>query len=209
MLVVVDGTGPESQADYEKEMANSFCSQLARQVTGATYFRGPTVSGKQVSDIAGLAADAAIALARAGKPVRLAGYSRGGCTAIIAAHRLRDRGVPVHSLFLFDAVDMQFSDTRLSQTISDNVAFVAHVKSARDLGFWARNPIKSRFYFVNTGRWLAGSGVLVEKSFTGTHGAVGGCPWGDVAGEGACAVAVAEWMNPHLQARGVEARLRG
>jgi thioesterase domain-containing protein len=34
----------------------------------------------------------------------LAGYSRGGCTAIIAARRLKDRGVGVYSLFLFDAV---------------------------------------------------------------------------------------------------------
>jgi hypothetical protein len=208
MIVVVDGTGPDSDAEYAKEMASSFCSQIFRQTAGSTYFRGPTLTGKEVSAIADRAVDAALALSAAGKPIRLAGYSRGGCTAIIAAERLKGRGKRVTSMFLFDAVDMQMSDAGRYQTISDNVDFVAHAKSARDIRFWARNPVKSRFYFYNTGRWLAGQGQLVEKSFTGTHGAVGGVPWPDIPGDGACAMAVANWMSPHLKTHGLDVTLK-
>jgi SAM-dependent methyltransferase len=53
---------------------------------------------------------------------------------------------------------MQTSEMHLSQIISDNVRMVAHARSARNLRFWIRNPVKSRFYFYNTGRYLAGSG---------------------------------------------------
>ena len=125
----------------------------------------------------------------------LAGYSRGGCAAIIAARRLKDRGVGVHSLFLFDAVDIQTSDMHLSQIISDNVRMVAHVRSARNLPFWIQNPVKSRFYFYNTGRYLAGLGSYDTKSFVGSHGAVGGVPWPDIKEDAGCVLAVAEWMN--------------
>lgn len=207
-MVIIDGTGPDSDADYAKEMGNSFCSQIARQVVGATYFRGPTLAGSEVSAIADRAVGAAITQAKAGKPIQIAGYSRGGCTAIIAAKRLKDRGHRVFSMFLFDAVDMQTSDMGLAQTIPDNVSFVAHARTARSLGFWLSNPVKSRFYFYNTGRWLAGGGVHEEKSFVGTHGAVGGVPWADVKGDGGCALAVAEWMNGHLKGQGVGATLK-
>jgi pimeloyl-ACP methyl ester carboxylesterase len=122
--------------------------------------------------------------------VMLAGYSRGGCTAIIAARRLKDRGVGVHSLFLFDAVDMQTSEMHLSQIISDNVRMVAHVRTARNLPFWIRNPVKSRFYFYNTGRYLAGSGSYDTKSFVCSHGAVGGVPWLDIKEDAGCVLAV-------------------
>jgi thioesterase domain-containing protein len=111
MIVAIDGTGPESPGDYAKEMGGSFCSQIGR-TANALYFRGPTLTGSETSAIANLAVDAVIAArnkASTGK-VMLAGYSRGGCAAIIAARRLKDRGVGVDSLFLFDAVDMQTSE---------------------------------------------------------------------------------------------------
>src|SRR5258708_29482116 len=108
--------------------------------------------------------------------VMLAGYSRGGCAAIIAARRLKDRGVGVHSLFLFDAVDMQTSDMHLSQIISDNLRMFAHVRSARNLPFWIRNPVKARFYFYNTGRYLRGSGSYDTNSVLGSYGLGGRVP---------------------------------
>ena len=175
MIVAIDGTGPDSPGDYAKEMGGSFCSQIGR-TTNAIYFRGPTLTGSETSAIANLAVDAVMAArdkARTGE-VMLAGYSRGGCAAIIAARRLKDRGVRVHSLFLFDAVDIQTSEMHLSQIISDNVRMVAHVRTARNLPFWIRNPVKSRFYFYNTGRYLAGSRSYDTKSFVGSHGAMGG-----------------------------------
>jgi thioesterase domain-containing protein len=141
MIVAIDGTGPDSPSDYAKEMGGSFCSQIGR-TANAIYLRGPTLTGSETSAIAKAAVDAV--MARRNKPstgeVMLAGYSRGGCAAIIAARRLKDRGIGVHSLFLFDAVDMQTSEMHLSQIISDNVRMVAHVRSARNLSFWIRNP---------------------------------------------------------------------
>ena len=187
MIVAIDGTGPDSPGDYAKEMGSSFCSQIGRTVN-ATYFRGPTLTGSETSAIANMAVDAVMAArnkASTGE-VMLAGYSRGGCAAIIAARRLKDRGVGVHSLFLFDAVDMQTSEMHLSQIISDNVRMVAHVRSARNLSFWIQNPVKSRFYFYNTGRYLAGSGSYDTKSFVGSHGAVGGVPWPDIKEDAGC-----------------------
>ncbi len=207
MIVVVDGTGPEDEAEYSRELGNSFCSQIAR-VPGGVYHRGPTLWGSEVEGIASRAAGDAMALANAGKRVMLAGYSRGGCSAILAAKRLKDANIRVAALFLFDAVDMQVSDISSSQTIGDNVDFVAHARSARDIMFWFRNPVRSRFYFYNTGRWLAGSGTLEERSFTGSHGAVGGAPWSDIGGDAGCALAVANWMSPHLAANGIDVVLR-
>src|SRR5271165_4847919 len=175
MIVAIDGTGPDSAGDYAKEMGGSFCSQIGL-TANAIYFRGPTLTGLETTAIANMAVDAVMAgrnKARTGE-VMLAGYSRGGCAAIIAARRLKDRGVGVHSLFLFDAVDMQTSEMHLSQIISDNVRMVAHVRSARNISFWIQNPVKSRFYFYNTGRYLAGLGSYDTKSFVGSHGAVGG-----------------------------------
>jgi pimeloyl-ACP methyl ester carboxylesterase len=209
MIVAIDGTGPDSASDYAKEMGSSFCSQIGR-TTNAIYFRGPTLTGSETSAIANAAVDALIAARN--KPstgeVMLAGYSRGGCAAIIAARRLKDRGIKVHSLFLFDAVDMQTSDMHLSQIIPDNVRMVAHVRSARDLPFWIQNPVKSRFYFYNTGRYLAGSGSYETKSFVGSHGAVGGVPWPDIKEDASCVLAVAAWMNLRFANRGLRVMLK-
>jgi hypothetical protein len=209
MIVAIDGTGPDFPGDYAKEMDGSFCSQIGH-TANATYLRGPTLTGSETSGIANIAVDAVMALrgkASTGE-VMLAGYSRGGCAAIIAARRLKDRGVGIHSLFLFDAVDIQISEMHLSQIISDNVRMVAHVRSARNLRFWTRNPVKSRFYFYNTGRYLAGLGRYNTKSFVGSHGAVGGIPWPEIKEDTGCVLAVAEWMNKQFESRGLAVTLK-
>ncbi|MBV8813413.1 MAG: hypothetical protein JO271_02900 [Verrucomicrobia bacterium] len=209
MIIAIDGTGPDSPGDYAKEMRGSFCSQIGR-TANSVYFRGPTLTGSETSAIANAAV--AVIAARSKQvlgEVMLAGYSRGGCAAIIAARRLQDRGITVHSLFLFDAVDMQTSDLHLSQIIPDNVRMVAHVRSARNLPFWIQNPVKSRFYFYNTGRYLAGSGRYETKSFIGSHGAVGGVPWPDIKEDAGCALAVAGWMNQQFKNRGLRMTLQG
>ena len=51
------------------------------------------------------------------------------------------------------------------------------VAYARNLPFWIRNPVKSRFYFYNTGRYLTGSREYDTKSFVGSHGEGGCVPW--------------------------------
>jgi hypothetical protein len=95
-----------------------------------------------------------------------------------------------------------------SQIISENVRMVAHARSARNIPFWIRNPVKSRFYFYNTGRYLAGSGSYETKSFVGSHGAVAGVPWPDIKEDPGCALAVAEWMNKRFQNRGLNVTLK-
>ena len=208
MILIIDGTGPDSEAEYKQAMATSFCTQINNAIPNSDYWRGPTLTGSEVSSIAtDVVAKAQLKLKTQSEPVILVGYSRGGCTAIIAARRLKALGVKVHSLFLFDAVDMQASDLHLSQIITDNVSFVAHARSAHSFGFWAHNPIASRWYFVNTGRLLNGTGVYRRQSFTGTHGAVGGCPWSDVTGDTQCSKDVARWMSGQLVGRGIQVQL--
>src|SRR5260221_8048009 len=105
MIVAIDGTGPDSPGDYAKEMGGSFCSQIGR-TANATYFRGPTLTGSETSAIANLAVDAVMAArgyARTDE-VMLAGYSRGGFAAVIAARRAEGRGGGGQFPFLFHAV---------------------------------------------------------------------------------------------------------
>ncbi|MDX1392809.1 MAG: thioesterase domain-containing protein [Gemmatimonadota bacterium] len=206
--IIIDGTGESDDAEYARSMQHSFCSQIARQIPAGAgrYLRGPTLLGSETSRIADAALDALAGCGDDG-PVRLVGYSRGACASLLTAQRLRERGVRVESVFLFDAVDMQLSDAAMVQIMPDNIDYVAHARTARDVVFWIENPIKSRWYFYNTGRWLAGDGVREEASFTGSHGAAGGVPWPDVDGDAECARAVAEWMNQRLEKRGIAARL--
>jgi hypothetical protein len=42
----------------------------------------------------------------------------------------------------------------------------------------------------------------------GSHGALGGVPWGTIAGDAACALNVAAWMNPRLRAQGMNVTLK-
>lgn len=207
MIVCVDGTGDSDEATYKKDMATSFCNQIAHQA-GGQYMRGPTLTGSEVNAISIEAAAKAMELSGRGQPIYLAGYSRGGCTVIHTAIRLRQRGLRVKAMFLFDAVDMQFSTgTTLTQIIPDNVDYVAHARGERSLGFYARNPVISRFYFINTGRYLAGSGVRHEQKFVGTHGALGGAPFTEVREDRGCVAAVAAWMTKHLQGQGLAVSL--
>ena len=209
-MIIVDGTGPEGNQEYDREMHNSFCRQLGDAVPGAVYLRGPTWKGFETGAIINQATLFALSHMDQGKPLILVGYSRGGCAVINVAKNLNLSRRRVNAMFLFDAVDMQGSTMGVAQVIPDNVDSVAHARSARDIMFWMRNPVKSRFYFYNTGRRLQGSGKYHEMSFVGSHGAVGGVPWpeAEVRGDADCARSVASWMNPHLQSAGVTARLR-
>jgi Thioesterase domain len=202
VLLVIDGTGVDDDAQYDREMAGSFCNQLA---VAPYYHRGPRLAGRETYALATWAVQTVLSEPGRGQ-VQLAGYSRGGCAAIIACRLLAGHGVRVSSLFLFDAVDMQLSEAHLNRTIQ-NVDFVAHARSARSLGFWAMNPVRSRFYFYNTGVSVAAGGTYVERAFRGTHAALGGTPWVDIGADAGCATDVADWMSGQLAGRGVHTRL--
>lgn len=72
-----------------------------------------------------------------------------------------------------------------------------------------RNPAKSRFYFYNTGRYLARAGTYETRSFIGSHGAIGSVPWAGLPEDRNFVLAVAEWMNARMNDRGLVITLRG
>lgn len=105
-MAIIDGTGQWNDGDYAIDMAGSFCAQLKLKLGNrAQYDRGPSVSGMEVGS---LAEQAALYLGERWRQERaslyLAGYSRGGSAALIAAERLRLMGIPVAGLILFDPV---------------------------------------------------------------------------------------------------------
>jgi hypothetical protein len=105
-IAVVDGTGRWWNSDYEKDMANSFCSKICRSFRGRKeYKRGPSDEGYYFND---KAAHAALYLTRAraegASRLFLAGYSRGAAIVLEAAEMLGMRGIQVDGLFLFDPV---------------------------------------------------------------------------------------------------------
>lgn len=102
----------------------------------------------------------------------LAGYSRGGAAAIEAAWMLQDRGIPVQALFLFDAVERTLYRLR-TKTIPANVRSCFHAR--RDPG------VGSRSGFGNCGTEAERGVRYVERTFFGTHGAIGGLPWSEDA----------------------------
>src|SRR6185312_8320235 len=91
-IAIVDGTGEFSDESYAKSMANSFCTQIAQQLGGpnsamCNYQRGPTGEGARTGQKGREAAailKKVYALDRNAQ-LFLAGYSRGGSAAIIAA----------------------------------------------------------------------------------------------------------------------------
>jgi hypothetical protein len=110
-IAIVDGTGEFSDESYAKSMANSFCTQIGKQLGGpnsamASYQRGPTGEGARTGQKGREAAAILKKVAGLDRNAELflAGYSRGASSAIIAAETLEKDGVYVKAMFLFDPV---------------------------------------------------------------------------------------------------------
>lgn len=105
-IALVDGTGRWWNDDYEKDMAQSFCSQMARAFHGkAEYRRGPSDEGFRFNDKAAEAArQLTFARSLGASRLFLAGYSRGAAIALEAAELLALRDIQIDGLFLFDPV---------------------------------------------------------------------------------------------------------
>lgn len=105
-IALVDGTGRWWNKDYELDMAQSFCSQIAKSFCGkAEYRRGPSDEGFRFNDKAAEAAQSlTLARTQGAKRLFVAGYSRGAAIALEAAELLAMRGAQVDGLFLFDPV---------------------------------------------------------------------------------------------------------
>jgi hypothetical protein len=221
-IAIVDGTGPDSGADYTKAMAKSFCRALANSVGPgrAFYQRGPTAAGLQVMR-EGL--EAFKWLRREHDKVgdaklMLAGYSRGGSAAILAAEMLEQAKLPVHGLFLFDPVarhvfrggevipgNVKFSRTALrDQSWSFVMKYEGTISDHSKLGATS-NP--TRPSFGNTGLSWRGTGDHRVTTFTGSHGALGGVGWAFMTEDRSCQPTVSAWMEREMARCGLVAKL--
>jgi RHS repeat-associated protein len=155
--------------------------------------------------------------------IDIIGHSRGGLAAILLAKKLKDKfGCPVRFVGLYDAVN---KTTYSEEKISDNVNYVAHAIRDRTAGSrdgiddgyeklkkWKAVPGHGGAHdlvdFGNTGR--SGGKSYTEKSFFGTHGALGGDPWGgdrplplDQQKDDKASKDVQDWMFDQAVSRGL------
>ena len=129
MLYIVDGTGADSDEEYDRDMANGFCSRMAWEF-GGVYRRGPTTFdvSQRTSTIASEVFDKIIAARKDPKePIYLAGHSRGGAAVIRVAEKLGERQIKVKALFLFDAVNRSL-DVTFDDHIPPNVEMTYHAR---------------------------------------------------------------------------------
>ncbi|MCC6536378.1 MAG: LysM peptidoglycan-binding domain-containing protein [Bryobacterales bacterium] len=171
LLAAVDGTGTGDNAEYAKAYEDSFCHRLKKGWDAATgwYLRGPTTDGMDTADRGRQAAAWVAANRGLAKGVILAGHSRGAAAVIHAAYVLKDAGIDVDYLFLFDAVNMQV--LLHTHRIPANVKCVFHA---------VREPYtRSRPFWGNCGRFCADKSktTYMEQFFFATHSGVGGVPW--------------------------------
>jgi pimeloyl-ACP methyl ester carboxylesterase len=140
--------------------------------------------------------------------IYLAGYSRGGSAAVIAAQMLADKGVPVTGLFLFDPVARHGSAS--SDVVPANVAAAFTARRAigapqMDKYDWAllgdlagHNPVRNWFGTTAT-QFASPSTQRRDTVEVGSHGALGGVGWKGVSEDIPCQEAVARFFNQALR----------
>jgi len=217
-IAIIDGTGDFSNSSYALSMQHSFCKQMDGVAADSCFYqRGPSNDGLSVRHKARAAADWLIKAHKANPRVQLclAGYSRGGSAAVYAAEFLNSEGkIPVHALFLFDAVARHIFHG--GEVIPANVAYARHAVRTDDPTFVAKyngtinggmgNP--ARPWFGHTALKHQGAVDYQDWGFLGSHGALGGVGWNFVIEDPACQTDVANWMNRWLGARGLRPILR-
>jgi len=179
----VDGTGPRDDGTYTKNFQDSFVNVFKREFSWghADYRRGPAMEGLRTKDLGDAAANQVKTWVRYVRTqqsiepfVCLAGYSRGGAAVIHACNQLKDNGINVDCLLLFDAVDRAVNLSNV-EVVPSNVARVYHARRHDDTN--------SRSYFGSCGTSLSsggdtyGASIYSQEFFYGTHGAIGGVPW--------------------------------
>ena len=213
-VAIVDGTGPKK--DYAKLFKLSFCRVLADKLQqDAHYQRGPTAAGLQTLNEAERAYAWLKAKHQEDGSARLmaAGYSRGGSAVIMAAERLKQDGIKIDSMFLFDPVARHIYQG--GEVIPDNVEFSRIAQRDQSWHFVMKyegttsdglgktsNP--TRPSFGQTGlNWRGFNDYQTPTKFKGTHGALGGVGWGFVPEDKPCQVEVSKWMSQQMQSRGL------
>ncbi len=217
ILGIVDGTGPYSDTEYATSMANSFCKQTDRQCgMSSQYWRGPAAAGMDVLGTARSVRDWIVEKrrTRSDADVMLMGYSRGASIVIMTAEYLNELNVPVHSLWLFDAVARHVYTG--GEVIPANVAYSRHAVRTDDAEMIRRyegsigvgqNPMRPSFGHTGMTAVRTPNGDHQHRIFRGSHGALGGVGWGNVEEDPACQREIAGWMNRCFQARGLPVTL--
>jgi len=218
-VAVIDGTGAYNDATYNTSMRYSFCHQIAGQLgAAARYERGPSIEGYRIHE-RGERAAKFLEEGRRGDARRLglAGYSRGGSAAIMAAEILQKKGVRVDAMFLFDPVARHASEG--GTVVPANVSSLYIARRRLDPALIAKydhtigplwhsmfhNPM--RVFFGETAIRYAASVKAVVSEFRGTHGAIGGVGWKHVAEDTDCEKLVAAFMNRAFAATSVSVHL--
>jgi hypothetical protein len=171
ILVGIDGTGPMSDATYDKEMETSFVNRLAWKAgDNYGYWRGPIVTGGGLERAVNQAfhfIEEKVHSTRGLTNVLLTGYSRGATGIVVLANRLQVSEITVRAMLLFDCVDMHASLD--AATIPQNVKNVLHLTRHPDSG--------SRSSWGNDALWYYPDHTKMERwSYLCTHGALGGVP---------------------------------
>lgn len=229
---IVDGTGSFGDAQYAQEMKASFCRQLFESVetesyrtdrvdglsievagTAAAYIRGPSGEGYFIEKRARRIVESVLA-AKAPR-VFLAGYSRGGSIAVIAARMLANHGITVQGLFLFDPVARHGSAS--SDVIPGNVSAVYTARraiGAKEMDKYdyvlfdlaGHNPVRNWFGTTAT-QFESAETRRRETVELGSHGALGGVGWQGVTEDIPCQEAVARFFNQALREEQLPAKL--
>jgi hypothetical protein len=175
LFLGIDGSGPGDDKEYTTAFSDSFVKRLWGRgyFNKAGYERGPGMMGSETRALVNTGrawvTDAIDDLNRHKTPYRLflSGYSRGGAAVTEIAFELKGRGIKVHGMFLFDAVDQ--SALTNADVVPSNVKYCYHAM---------RNPAAgSREFFGNCATSAAGGVVFDKQTFWCTHGAMGGTPW--------------------------------
>lgn len=171
ILVGIDGTGDVLDSDYKPNFDNSFVSQIVRGSNAKYkhYVRGPGFDGADMFGYSGEAVEF-IHLASSTAPntrILLTGYSRGGAGVVDVARKLKQRGLMVDAMVLFDPVDR--SPTSDAYDVPTNVLHM--VKAMRS------TMTLSRISFNNCATSWHLPTKCVQRFFWATHGGLGGCPW--------------------------------
>jgi pimeloyl-ACP methyl ester carboxylesterase len=225
-FAIIDGTGEFFDDDYAAAMRMSFCSQLGYAFGRNTYQRGPSSDGLRVLEKAEAAA--AQLMGRQCNPVDrlfLAGYSRGGSAALMAAEIIRQRGFHVTGLVLFDPVKMHPWDSPggIPANVQNSLTFVRALDQVlirtyagtisdgrlvpRALGDWVDNPMRPGWTENVTPPSAADPTRHRLVKVAASHGALGGVGWTHVREDSYEQPMVARVTNEMLGKWGLQVNL--
>ncbi|MEK7724960.1 MAG: hypothetical protein AAB336_11455 [Acidobacteriota bacterium] len=177
IIVGIDGTGggmiydsAGRNAEYDRDFANSFVRRISFGKTNAKYIRGPIGAGGGMPEgiQEGLNFVRAKRQQLPTEPILMTGYSRGALGVVVIAKELKNLGINVKALMMFDCVDRHAAFD--AEVIPNNVENVMHV---------IRDPAaRSRMTFGNDGMSYTPPTIYQPiRKFMCTHGGMGGCPW--------------------------------